>query len=301
MTPDRLTLDSAQIVAERLQSALRPRSFGFRLPLASSGYCLLYLDSGEGVVSAGDPVSLGAPALLWLPWSGVPQLRLSAGSSGIYALFGEPMLSVAIGHNADARELWRLSRLRGLIDLGDDRALRQECAAAMAVFEREVMSPAPGSESLIECQIRLLLVHMWRRGKPQDTVLDLFEAPSLAVLQRFRQLVEQHFRQRWTVGAYAVALGVSTDRLHDICQRNLGRPPGRLIRERLGHEAMVLLHRSSMTLDQIAAELGFADAPQFSRFFSAQTGMPPARYRRQLRFRKSDATTLGPESYADWP
>ena len=94
---------------------------------------------------------------------------------------------------------------------------------------------------------------------------------------------------------------MSTDRLHDICQRNLGKPPSRLIHERLGYEAQVLLERSSMTLDQIAEFLGFRSAAQFSNFFKVLHGVRPGAWRRAVRGSDKGVSAHEAQSYADWP
>jgi AraC family transcriptional activator of pobA len=97
-------------------------------------------------------------------------------------------------------------------------------------------------------------------------------------------LVERHFRDRWTVARYAAALGVSRDRLGDICRRIRGRSPSDLIAARVAGEARLLLANSTNSVEQIAALLGFHGAANFNRFFRRATGEPPGRYRaRQAR------------------
>lgn len=82
-----------------------------------------------------------------------------------------------------------------------------------------------------------------------------------------------------TVARYAQQLGISRDRLNDLCRRAHGRPSDRLIRDRLALEARIYLQSSSLTIDQIAAALGFSSAAQFCRVFSRAEGRPPGRYR----------------------
>ncbi|OZB18031.1 MAG: hypothetical protein B7X55_05465 [Rhodobacterales bacterium 34-62-10] len=124
---------------------------------------------------------------------------------------------------------------------------------------------------------------------------------SSLILQQFRQSVETHFRDRWSVARHAAALNMSGDRLHDICRRMLGKSPLRLIHERLGFEAQVLLERSSMTLEQIAEFLGFRSAAQFSNFFKALHGVRPGAWRRAVRGSGTQAGARVTRSYADWP
>jgi AraC family transcriptional activator of pobA len=123
-----------------------------------------------------------------------------------------------------------------------------------------------------------------------------------AILMRFRQLVEERFREHWSVERYAGALGLTPDRLHAVCTRTLGRTPRLLIQQRLVYEAVVRLERSAVTIKQLGFLLGFKDAAYFNRFFARHLGMPPARYRRERAHR--DAAGRAPQApftFADWP
>lgn len=45
-------------------------------------------------------------------------------------------------------------------------------------------------------------------------------------------------------------------------------------------EACFLLHRTELSIDEVAAKLGFADRLYFTRLFTARLGISPAKYRR---------------------
>jgi AraC family transcriptional activator of pobA len=116
----------------------------------------------------------------------------------------------------------------------------------------------------------------------------------------FRNLVEAHFRARWTARHYAEEMGITYDRLHDLCVRLVGKPPARLIRERSLHEARVLLQRTSLSSERIAAMLGFSSASQFNHFFKSMAGETPGAYRKQLLGPRA-AREDGIAGFADWP
>lgn len=296
----------ARMRAERLESALRARSIGLRLPGERRAFAAVLLTSGTALLSSpaegGAPRALAAPCLLWAPVEGARTLRLEAGATGALLLLGEDMLAMAIGHNPESAELNRLARSESVAPLDGRPAVEAECLSAFGIMSRELAQPGPGSESLVEGQARALLVHLWRLvAAGEGGHAGAGAAPrGLRHLHRFRQLVEMHFRDRWTVARYAAELGLSADALHDLCRRRLGRSPSGMIRDRQMHEARLLLERSTLTVDQIAAALGFADAPQFSRFFAARAGHPPGRYRRLAAAGRGAAGTAG-AGYADWP
>ncbi|MGH8259179.1 MAG: helix-turn-helix domain-containing protein, partial [Steroidobacteraceae bacterium] len=76
-------------------------------------------------------------------------------------------------------------------------------------------------------------------------------------------------------------LGVSPKRLRAACVEATGKPPMRLVHERLMLEAKRLLTYTHLTVAQTAYELGFADPAYFSRFFSEHAGEPPIAFRRR--------------------
>ena len=86
-------------------------------------------------------------------------------------------------------------------------------------------------------------------------------------------------------------LGVARLHLHDSCARAFGRPPQRLVHERLIAEARVRLRDTGQTAEQIAYGLGFRDPAYFSRFFSRRVGMSPGAYRKASRIAPPQAPT----------
>jgi AraC family transcriptional activator of pobA len=173
-------------------------------------------------------------------------------------------------------------------------------ARAFYVILREGREVAPGAETIIEAQVRVLLVHLWRYVTHTDQ-LPATIATASQVLQRFRQLLEIHFRERWGVRQYASALGVSADRLHGICTRSLSKTPLRLIHERTIYEAQSLLVRSNRTVDQIAHFLGFKSAGQFNKLFKQVVGVPPGEFRRSHHLQKTSDEESKALTFADWP
>jgi AraC family transcriptional activator of pobA len=289
--------------SEIIRCGLQDRLIGGLVQLRQESWRIIFLQSGELDLEAGQQsTSIAAPALVWLPVEATTRLRVRAGSIGAHLLLGEQSLSNALGSKPEAAQLRLMTRDRVHLALASSPQTSADVARAFDQILREDRLAASGSETIIEAQIRVLLVLLWRHAMHAEQ-LKIEEASSSQVLQRFRQLLEIRFRERWGVRDYALELGMSTDRLHDICTRVLGKPPLRLIHERTVYEAQSLLERSSRTLDQIADFLGFHSAGQFSKFFKSIVGTPPGSYRIRhgLKDRSDRGETSGAASYADWP
>ena len=140
----------------------------------------------------------------------------------------------------------------------------------------------------------LLLMHLWRAcGFARESDALAAGAPTA---QRFRQLVELHYRDNLGVDDFARMLGVTRAHLHEACVRALGRSPQRLVHERLIAEARLRLRQTAQTPEQIAYSLGFRDPAYFNRFFR-RVGMSPGAYRKASRV----APPQAPTSFAAWP
>lgn len=95
-------------------------------------------------------------------------------------------------------------------------------------------------------------------------------------LERFRQLVELHYRQHRDLEFYAAALGMTRRTLSRMTAAGLGCSPMDVIHRRLALEAQRLLRFTNATAAQVAAELGFDDPSYFSRFYQRMTGRRPS-------------------------
>lgn len=102
----------------------------------------------------------------------------------------------------------------------------------------------------------------------------------VALVERFRALIEAEFRAHLPLPDYARRLAVSPARLTRACRDVAGASPLELVQERLMLEARRLLTYTSMSVSEVSYGLGFSDAAYFSRFFARRAGAPPAALQR---------------------
>lgn len=102
------------------------------------------------------------------------------------------------------------------------------------------------------------------------------------LVQRFRALLELHFRRHPPLSFYAHSLRVSPDHLSRACRAVAGVSALAMVQQRLLLEARRLLGYTGQPVADIAAALGFDDAGYFSRVFTRQQGLSPTAYRAAL-------------------
>lgn len=197
-------------------------------------------------------------------------------------------------------QLEEMGLLKIHASLGENQAMTNAITQSIATIVEEANRDDPAGRSIIEAALRIILINLWRA---QDAHQDGERTGSTTrrFIGQFNNLVEVHFRERWNVSQYADVLGITTDRLNDICKRARGRTPREIIASRVGVEARLLLQNSLYSLDQIASQLGFQSAAQFNRFFKTVHDVPPGQYRREQLRRPSQTDRAIHGALFEWP
>ena len=96
-------------------------------------------------------------------------------------------------------------------------------------------------------------------------------------------MMHRHPARPWTIAGLAKEAGISRSVLAERFRHYLNEPPmSYLTRWRLQLGAQ-MLHSTSYSVAQIAAEVGYESEPSFNRAFKREFGLPPARFRSQSK------------------
>jgi len=233
-------------------------------------------------------------------------LLLGATPILLAARYGEPeMVAVLAAGGADPKATLpdgtdlimsaiSVTRGYGAFRAGDKRERYQGPADAAA---RDEAAEERATLDIVNIALKLGLDPNGKM-KSGDTALHLALAESLARLlaahaapladletdarvDRFRALVERHFREHRPLDFYAAQLGLTRRTLARLTAARLGASPKQVIDQRLAAEARRLLHYTNAGAAQVAAELGFDDPSWFSRFYLRTTGQRPSIDKRQ--------------------
>ena len=131
----------------------------------------------------------------------------------------------------------------------------------------------------VRAHFERILVALVRLHSEISTSMPARAKSDLELIQRYRELLEAHFRTEKQLGFYASRLGVTLSKLHAACRERTGLSASKLLHERIIVEAKRNLLYSSHNVAQIALAMGFEDPAYFNRFFSQRVGMAPGAYR----------------------
>ena len=263
--------------AELLDDRSRPSEWTI-LPHAHADLVQIFLvERGGGTMRAeAEAVTIVPPALLIVPAGYVHGFEWHRESAGAVATLGVRHL-----HLLD-------TRYPGLTDVfAAPRAVALDAAAAAAIrhgldtLMRELGWSAPGHRVAVDAALLSVLVEAMRAtGKPDGGSLHP-PGPHHALVARFRARLDERFRLREPIAAYAQALGTSESQLRAACARVAALSPAAMLDERAMLDAKRALLYTNLSVAEVGYALGFTDPAYFSRFFTRHASRSPSGFRRE--------------------
>jgi AraC family transcriptional activator of pobA len=150
-------------------------------------------------------------------------------------------------------------------------------------IEQEARNSANSRFMAMQSLLRLVFVWIIRRSLESKARVPVANDRSATRIRRFKSLIEENFTRSLSIKEYANHMGISTAQLNNICRAKVGKSALQIVHERLTLEIKRNLVYTSLTVSEIAYELGFSDPAYLTRFFSKQTGLSPKQYRSGAR------------------
>ena len=104
-------------------------------------------------------------------------------------------------------------------------------------------------------------------------------SPAVALAIALRQLVDETYKDAWSVDQYVSALGTTPHLLDKSVRETLGKSVKDVVLDRRLIEAKRLLKFTIRPVEDIAFSIGFKDPAYFSRFFRTHVGQSPTAWR----------------------
>jgi len=221
-----------------------------------------------------------APWLMWIPADTVHGFAFRPGTEGFVVSVADDFLDTAIRHDPEALALRTAADEAFSAAMGLPEEIDVDLEPVFDGLLREASGSYPGSVSATLGLIKLLLVGVVRT-RTLRTINGTGAEARASLYRRYRKLIEARLREGWSIARYASELCVTTDRLHAACTEAAGKAPRQILHDRLLLEAKRNLIYTTMSVAQIADDLGFGDPAYFSRFFSSRAGMSPTAFRKE--------------------
>lgn len=243
---------------------------------------ILYVCSGGGEVFIdGVKWAIEPPCLIVIPARSVHGFHFSPEVDGPVVTAPQRPLEALAG--VARPELLSLIRSPAVLPVTAGSRRDEGLMPLFLALEREARGYEPGQIAAGSALLLAVFVQVERIGLTRQATRVVERSRQTAKVERFRALVEQHYKAHLPMERYAGELGVSSGQLARLCREALGMSPLDVINARLIHEAQRELVYSQLSVKQIAAALGFDDEAYFGRFFKKNVGSPPLAFRDMAR------------------
>jgi AraC family transcriptional activator of pobA len=152
-------------------------------------------------------------------------------------------------------------------------------------IEQEYVSEGIMREELMRSYLNIFLIHSTRifQQKNHGKKKEKYSQSGNYILQKFRQLLDEHYVKKQTVNEYAEEMAITPGHLNDVIKKMTGATASSHISERIILEAKRLLLNTNHSIKEISFLLGFDDPTYFGRFFRKSTSFTPGDFREHIR------------------
>jgi len=238
---------------------------------------VIFVRSGHGVMNLeGSSVPFTGPCVLLLPTECVHGLDYEMDVDRWVVTIEVAYLTQVNSKLHEFIQLWAAPRM---IPLSYAEQSASEFFGLIQRLEQELESKTIGHIIGTEALLTSLLLMLVRGVQLEQIDNDGATRHEIRVADRFRELIEQHYRQNLALQDYASMMAVSLVQLRAACASATGHSPTKMIHARIITEAKRNLIFGDMAVEQVAFSLGFADAAYFTRFFRKEVGQTPSQFR----------------------
>jgi AraC family transcriptional activator of pobA len=274
------SLGSWSLNVEPLADRCRERGWHIGLHRHPSFGQMVFVRSGRGTISVEDrAISFRSPCVMIVPLHCAHGFDYEADSDGWVLTVADHYLNQLNERLPEFATLWSRPRVIGLRRDEETAELR----STIIKLQRELKVKTVGHFLAAEAYLLSVFLSVLRRSRSSVSATPKLSSNEVKLVEEFRGLLEENYRQGWKVGDFSTVLGVSVSRLRAACEAVCGETPIKMIHHRKLTEAKRNLLFTDMSLEQIAYWLGFSSPCYFAKFFKNETGEPPAQYRRTRR------------------
>lgn len=149
----------------------------------------------------------------------------------------------------------------------------------LSQLQYEFDSPNINQALALKNWVNLIFLQAWRLSNSVPIYVKNCQS-EIDLFRKFNTLIEDHFKEHWTLNQYANALAITETKLNDICKNLADISSKKLIFDRQMQEAKRLLVFTDFSINNICYALGFKDPAYFSRFFLRNSGLKATDFRR---------------------
>ena len=138
-----------------------------------------------------------------------------------------------------------------------------------------------GQQQILSSFLKILITNTTRLKHLQNTY-NFTPDIGFELFRKYKIAIEKNFKSLHSVNEYAAILKTNTRHLNTIAKKYSNKTAGQIISDRIILEAKRYLYHNTLSIKEIAFELGYDDPAYFTRFFKNNLGISPQQYKDSL-------------------
>ncbi len=153
-----------------------------------------------------------------------------------------------------------------------------DITAILSRLEKEYSETSTANLNIVQSYLITLFYEMNKNSVQSSKSISAAEV----ITNKFKELIHQNIKTHHLVHYYASLLNVTPNHLNKSVRTVTGKPAAKWIDETILLEAKYLLYQTTLSVSEIAAQVGHEDQSYFSRFFKKHEGITPIQYRKMI-------------------
>lgn len=273
-----------------IDASCRKHNWVIKPHFHSKLYQFFFIESGSGTFIFNEKSKqFSGRTLIIMPDNNLHGFQFSEDVSGYTLSISSYIIEKITESDTDLAH--EINQVR-IINLNNNKEGFEPLLLAIRAIEKEIALQEDKMLVCLESLLQLLLVRIFRLSKKAGKEKVFVGANrELGYYRAFLKKIKGSTPTHKNIEDYAKELGISKTHLNRVCQATVGKSTKQVISTYLINEIMILLAHTELTISEIAHQFEFNDVSYFCRFFKAQAGVSPAKFREDnLNIEQSDTS-----------
>ena len=249
-----------------------------QMPHKNDFYTILFVDDAVGVVQIDNEIiQLEQAKIIVIEPGCVNTINFSGKASGKVICFSETFFSLRYNNNILNHFGFLETENRVISEIPELQSEKFE--SLLKLIQQEYLMHSNEGINILHSYINIILFELERLLSQANTARKL-DIKSDKIYQ-YKKLIEAHFSKCKLPSFYADKLNITTNHLNKLCKVETGKTAGDTIRRHILLESQRQLRFTTLSINEIADELGFESPSYFITFFKKQVGLTPEIFRKE--------------------
>ncbi len=248
-------------------------------PHRTNFYHIIWIQSGSTTHYVDfNPINVTSNTILFVPKDCVNLFDSSGDYDGIAIIFTDDFFCKTTNDTKFLKGSILYNNLHEITQINIDQSTL-ELSNILKDMELELSKPHDSFQYDILRNLLHNFLLQSEREKQKQGYKEIKPSADLDYFLLFKDLLDKNFKTDKSVSKYASAISISEKRLNKATSQIIGKSPKQLIDDRVLLEAKRLLVHSSISIKEIAFELGFEEPTNFIKYFKKHNSTTLSEFR----------------------